>query len=134
MAHIPACCRTLRFSSFRISAGDRSSRYPRGWCRSSTRWTPRRTSFGLGSISRPQHDVDLWTGHTSLERSLMGASLLVGWADFGDWVQLKWVATNAAELRFLPRFAHFIHRYFVSTLRIALTSIRQLFSLVGVDG
>ena len=61
-------------------------------------------------------------------------SLLVGWADFGDWLQLKQVATNASELRFLPRFAHFIHRYFVSTLRIALTAMIQLFSLFCVDG
>ena len=91
-------------------------------------------SLGLGRVTRPQQDVDLWIGHTSLGRSLMGISSCwvvrfrgMGLARVG---QLR----MRQELRFLPGFAHFIHRYFVSTLRIALTSIKQLFSLVGVDG
>jgi hypothetical protein len=31
-------------------------------------------------------------------------------------------------------FHNFVHRYFVFTLRIALTSMKRLFSLAGVDG
>jgi len=33
----PFCSQTFYFRSLRISAGDRSSRYPLGWCGSSTR-------------------------------------------------------------------------------------------------
>jgi hypothetical protein len=33
-----------------------------------------------------------------------------------------------------PHFPHPIHRYFVSALINALTSIKQLFSLSSVDG
>src|SRR5664280_866731 len=37
IAHFPYCSVIFLFSSFRISAGDRSSRYPLGWCGSSMR-------------------------------------------------------------------------------------------------
>jgi type I site-specific restriction endonuclease len=37
IAHSPPCSAIFRFNSFRISAGDRSSRYPLGWCGSSMR-------------------------------------------------------------------------------------------------
>lgn len=73
-AHTPARCRILRFSSLRISAGDRSSRYPRGWCGSSTRCTPILNVLGLFSFrirSRPQQNNDRCTGQYSSRRSLI---------------------------------------------------------------
>lgn len=33
-----------------------------------------------------------------------------------------------------PRFPHSVHRYFVFTLTIALTSMKRLFNLADVDG
>jgi hypothetical protein len=45
------------------------------------------------------------------------------------------LAESAGTASKMARFFHnSIHRYFVFTPRIALTSIKQLFSLCGVDG
>lgn len=61
---------------FLISAGDRSSRYRRVWCGSSIRCTPILINLTLGTSSRPQQEIDLWIGHTSLRRSLISNFLL----------------------------------------------------------
>ena len=77
MAHFRFCSTIFRFSSFRISARDRSSRYPLGWCESSMRCTPNLIClFSFLTASRPQQYRDLCTGQYSLRRSLMASSVV----------------------------------------------------------
>ncbi len=71
-------------------------------------------------------------GQSSLGRSLM-AVLLWCLRSIAEWFSAKWFRESWKESN-SSRFPHFIHRYFVFRLRIALTSMKQLFSLAGVDG
>ena len=103
MAHIPSCSRILRLSSFRISAGDRSSRYPRGWCGSSTLWTPSLISLGLATTSRPQQETDLWIGHNSLPRSLIKFLTMAEWLVIGFGGNREWAAETPGCYNSCPR-------------------------------
>ena len=71
IAHLPPCSTIFRFSNFRISAGDLSSRYPLGWCGSSIRCTPSRKRRSRRLCSRPQQNSERWIGHNSFLRTFM---------------------------------------------------------------
>ena len=83
------CSPIFRFRSFRISAGDLSSRYPLGWCGSSIRWIPRHTLRSFRVRSRPQQETDRWIGQNSLRRSFIGL-LPDGLSEMGSTGMLGW--------------------------------------------
>jgi hypothetical protein len=69
---MPFCAAIFLSISFRISALERISRYPRGCWGSSIRRTPICRAHLIFEIaSLPQHDTERWIGQSWLRRSLM---------------------------------------------------------------
>jgi hypothetical protein len=59
----PVLLNYFPIGQFPHSALERSSRYPRGWCKSSIRCTPSLlTPLPFGTGSRPQQESDRWMG------------------------------------------------------------------------